>query len=195
MILFVLGPAFTRAKDAGLPTDEAARVAWLVAVNMLLASGVFKVACAFVSGWVRRLVPRADLLGSLASVALVLIAFFPLLDIAAVPLVGFFSLALVLAALVAKSRMPWRLPGALGAVVAGTVLYYLLLLVGRQWHIHLVPSVDWEHAASLRLALPLPTLEWVDYFRLSLAYLPVTLPFALVTVVGGIDGAEPPPIY
>lgn len=184
MVLFVLGPAFTTAKEAHLSSEEAARVAWLVGVNMLLLSGVFKIGCAFVSGLVRRFVPRAGLLGSLAAVALVLIAFFPLLDIVAVPLVGFVSLGLVLVTLVARTQMPWRLPGALVVVVAGTLLYHLLAPFA------LVPPVEWEGTLSLRMALPIPTLAWVEHFRLSLAYLPVVLPFALMTVVGGIDCTE-----
>ena len=43
-------------------------------------------ACSLFSGWIRRMVPRAGLLGSLTAIALVLISFLPLIDIASTPI-------------------------------------------------------------------------------------------------------------
>ncbi len=84
MVLLVLGPAFVRGKTVlGLPEHDAALYAWRIGICSLLISGVFKLACALGAHWIRRLLPRAGLLGSLAAIALVLISFLPLLDIAA----------------------------------------------------------------------------------------------------------------
>ena len=83
---------------------------------MILASGLFKLACAPVSGWIRRAVPRAGLLGSLAAIALVIISFLPLLEIVAQPVAGLAALAVILATLTARWRAARRLPGALAAV-------------------------------------------------------------------------------
>ncbi len=44
--------------------------------------------------------------------------------------------------------------------------------------------------APLALALPWPTLAWLDAWEATLPYLPLALPFALATVVGGIDNTE-----
>jgi len=44
--------------------------------------------------------------------------------------------------------------------------------------------------ASVTLSLPLPTLGWLDTLGATLSYLPLALPFALATVVGGIDNTE-----
>ena len=57
--------------------------AWYLGITMLLGSGIFKLACAPMSGWIRDRVPRAGLLGSLTAIALVLISFLPLSEIAA----------------------------------------------------------------------------------------------------------------
>ncbi len=128
-VFLVLGPAFQRARlpidsgGLGLGLDEAARHAWFVGIAMLLASGLFKLACAPISGWVRRTVPRAGLLGSLAAIALVLISFLPLLDIAAMPVAGFVSLALILATMTARIELPGASRRARGgARRAGRVL-------------------------------------------------------------------------
>jgi AGZA family xanthine/uracil permease-like MFS transporter len=42
----------------------------------------------------------------------------------------------------------------------------------------------------LHVALPLPTLAWLDALPATLPYLAIALPFALVTIVGGIDNTE-----
>src|SRR5262249_58544618 len=88
--------------------------------------GVFTPPCAPFGNAARRLVPRAGLLGSLAAIALALIAFLPLLldGIAAVPLVGLLALAIILITLVAHRELPGRLPGALVAVVVGVAVYW-----------------------------------------------------------------------
>src|SRR5256884_8502441 len=40
------------------------------------------------------------------------------------------------------------------------------------------------------MALPWPTLAWLDALDAALPYLSVALPFALVTIIGGIDNTE-----
>jgi AGZA family xanthine/uracil permease-like MFS transporter len=188
LVLFVIGPAFGAAKAAGMDEEAAARHAWHIGMCAILVSGLFKIACAFVSGWVRRSLPRAGLLGSLAAVALVLISFMPLVEIFHEPLVGLVALALILGTLVARLRLPGRVPGALAALLVGSALYYGLVAAGLTAPDR--PAVD--PAAGL-----FPT-EWVEAFsfswlaamRDSLQYLPVVLPFALGTVIGGIDCTE-----
>ena len=111
MIFFVLGPAFFKAKqDLHLSVEAAAVYTWHIGICAIFVSGLFKMACSFGSNWVRRVVPRAGLLGSLTAVALVLISFLPLLEILRYPLVGMLSLAIILTTLVARLQAPGRIP-------------------------------------------------------------------------------------
>ncbi len=57
-VFLIIGPAYQTALDRGLDPDRAARHAWFLGISMLLVSGVFKIACAPVSAWIRRTVPR-----------------------------------------------------------------------------------------------------------------------------------------
>jgi AGZA family xanthine/uracil permease-like MFS transporter len=189
-VFLIIGPAFVHASKT-LDPQAAARHAWYVAIAMILASGLFKLACATVSGLIRRYVPRAGLLGSLTAIALVIISFMPLIDIAAQPIAGFASLALILATLTARWGLPRRFPGALAAVLVGSVIYYGMNLAG------LGPGLGAEGTKpdwTLRLVLPLPVQDWLNWFaahwREAVGYLPVALPLALGTVVGGIDCTE-----
>ncbi|MFM7108012.1 MAG: permease [Planctomycetaceae bacterium] len=190
MVFFVIGPSFAAAVKGGLDADAAARHAWHVGMCAIVASGVFKMACAFVAGPIRRIVPRAGLLGSLAAIALALIAFLPVVEIAAAPLVGLVALGVVLATLTARLPLPGRVPGALAALAVGVGIQRLGALSG--W----IPA-EAGHAAIDPAAALWPTAwlaafraEWLAAWADAATYLPIVIPFALGTVVGGIDCTE-----
>lgn len=174
----VIGPTYMASGDALLT--------WQTAMATIVMMGLFKIAASFCGPLLRRVIPRAGLLGSIAAVALLLIAYLPFLRLFSSPVVGFLSLAVVLAALVARLRLPFRLPGAFAGILCGTIAYYILggtgLLPGSQ---QFAP-----HLPELRLALPLPTLEFVHGMARALPFLPLAIPFALATVVGGVDVTE-----
>lgn len=190
-VFLIIGPAYRAALGRGLDPDAAAVHAWFLGIAMILASGVFKLFCAPASGWIRRVVPRAGLLGSLTAIALVIISFLPLMDVAAQPVAGWLALGVVLATLTARWRLPGDFPGALAAVLLGCALYYGLHLAGFG------PGLGGEGEApslSLRASLPIPMTAWWTWFaqnwREAVDYLPVAIPLALATVVGGIDCTE-----
>jgi AGZA family xanthine/uracil permease-like MFS transporter len=60
MVFFVLGPAYAASLAGGMEREAAARHAWHVGMCAIVASGVFKMACAFFAGSVRRIVRRRD---------------------------------------------------------------------------------------------------------------------------------------
>jgi AGZA family xanthine/uracil permease-like MFS transporter len=196
---FVLLPALREAHtELNLGHEEAMHYAWRVGVVVLLLIGVFKVACAPLGNAVRRWVPQAGLLGSLAAIALALIAFIPLLlgGIAAVPLVGLLSLTVILVTLVAHQPLPGKIPGALAAVLLGVIVYVAGDCVGNLLGWPIVPRMDrsgvlasWKPPPLLSLLAP-DYGQWQQVWWSALAKLPVALPFALATIVGGIDCTE-----
>src|SRR5262249_20209097 len=145
---------------------------------------------------VRRLVPRAGLLGSLAAIALALIAFLPLVnDIATVPLVGLVSLTVILVTLVAHHALPGNVPGALVAVGLGVVLYFALDQLGRRWGFALVPPRHGADVPPWSPSLLVPGFGegahwWARVLTAALVKMPIAIPFALATIVGGIDCTE-----
>ena len=197
MIFFVLGPAFLNAKAAGMDEHAAAIHTWHVGICAIVVSGMFKLLCAVGSNWIRRSLPRAGLLGSLAAIALVLISFLPLLEILQSPIVGFVSLAVVLTTLVARIDLPWKIPGAVGSLLIGGLMYYALKRAESSGILPSVLSLPPE-ALPIDPAAGLFPTEWLAAFRFewlsalqeSLHYLPIVIPFALATVVGGIDCTE-----
>ena len=135
-----------------------------------------------------RRVPRAGLLGSLAAIALVLINFIPLLHIFEHPLPGMIALVIVLCALVGRLPLPGRTPGTLGALLVASLVFFVMCLIQ-------VPPYSIPEAPEGVQWLPTQWLEawqfgWVSSFDDALPYLPIALPFAIGTVVGGVDCTE-----
>src|SRR5207245_8425354 len=66
------------------------------------------------------------------------------------------------------------------AVLVGTLIFWgrASLGLGPSGAIGLSP---------LRLSLPWPTLGWLEALPETLPYLSIALPFALVTIIGGLD--------
>jgi AGZA family xanthine/uracil permease-like MFS transporter len=196
--LLVLLPALQQGRvQHGMNHDTAMLFAWHVGLTILVFVGLFKVCCAPLGNAVRRWVPRAGLLGSLAAIALALIAFVPLwLDIAAMPLVGMLSLTLILVTLLAHRSLPGNVPGAFAAVGVGVLAYLVFGQFGNLLHWNLVSP---PHQAGPASAWQLPSLMpevvwdrvwWERVGTTALAMMPVALPFALATIVGGIDCTE-----
>ena len=171
----VLGPAWKASNDA--------IVAWQVGMAVMIVMGLIKLAAAFFGDAVRRAVPQAGLLGSIGGVGIALLGVLPLIHLFEAPIAGLVALGIVLYTLIARLPLPRRIPGALAAVAVGTALYYALGYAGVQPGFH-VPS------AELALAPPIPTLGFIDGLPLAMHYLPLAIPFALLTVVGGINVTE-----
>ncbi len=183
--LVVLGPAFLGLKAEGMSEHDAAMMTWYLGMATMVMIGIVKVVFSFFGGWVQKIVPQAGLLGSLAGIGMALIGITPLLDIFGMPLVGLVALGLILYALVAGIRLPWNIPGVFASVLMGTVLYYLLGQTGLVGGIYAgAPSPD------VHLGFPVPTLLFLDGISPALKYLPIAIPFGILTVVGGINVTE-----
>ena len=185
LALLVLGPAFAGFKQGGMDEHAAAIATWHLGMASMMVMGLLKFVLSFAGAWVGRVIPRAGLLGSIAAIALMLIGFIPIVEVMQVPVVGFVTLGLVLYSVVAKGVLPGKLPGVLAAVLVGLALYYSLGPMGLAG-----PGYKAPGALTLRFALPIPSLGFVDGLRYTLPYLPLILPFGLLMVIGGINVAE-----
>ena len=181
----VIGPSFLASRARGLDVEEASLAAWGVGTAALLCIGLLKVLLSFLGGHIQRGIPTPALLGSLCAIAVPFLLFLPFLELLREPVVGLLAMFLILFCLVAKIALPLSAPPVFVSVGLGTLCYYLLVLFGwSQQPFRL--SLD-----GLVLAAPLPSLSFVDGMPVVLSrFLPVTLPFALLTVVGGIAVAE-----
>lgn len=189
IILFILGPSYLQGVGTmGLSEQDAAYRTWHIGIWCIVMSGVLKFALAPFTEIVRRVIPRAGLLGSLAAIALVLISFIPLMEIFRHPLPGMIALVIVLSALVGRIPLPGRTPGTLGALLVASVVFYAMCLIpDNSYEFPTAPTgISWFPTQWLEAW----QFNWISDFDDALAYLPIALPFAIGTVVGGIDCTE-----
>jgi AGZA family xanthine/uracil permease-like MFS transporter len=179
MSFAVLGPAYLATGDAVL--------SWKMGMAVTVLVGLFKMGLSFAGNAVRRAIPRAGLLGSIAGAGIALIAFLPFLKIVASPIVGFVALGIVLVTLVAGRRLPWGLPGAFVSVVVALAVYAALRAMGLVGAAGATTAVA---ASTLSLAVPWPSLAFLGGLTLAWGYLPIVLPFGVMTIIGGIDNTE-----
>jgi AGZA family xanthine/uracil permease-like MFS transporter len=176
MVFGVLGPVKLATGNAEL--------AWKTGMFTTIAIGLVKVALALAGDAARRMVPRAALLGSIAGVAVLMIALMAVLKVIADPLVGLVALGILFLGFFGGVRMPLGLPAAFAALAAGTVVFWGRALLGGAPHGAAAPALSWHPA------VPWPTWGGLDAWPLAAPYLSVALPFALVTIIGGIDNTE-----
>lgn len=174
MAVIVVGPVYVQSGDPW--------VAWEVGMATLFLMGIAKVALSFVGDAVLRALPAAALLGPLAGVGLALLGLFPVLRIFDHPVAGLVATGLVLYALVARHRLPGGIPGALAAVLVGVAIYWGMDLAG------LHEARSHGAAAGFGLFVPVPEVSrLLAGLPGALDYLPVSIPFGLLTVIGGIN--------
>ena len=183
--LVILGPAFIGLKAEGIPERDAALMTWYIGMATMIFMGLVKVVFSFLGSWIQKIVPQAGLLGSLAGIGLGLIAMTPLIDIFGMPLVGLIALGMIFYTLVAGIKLPFKIPGVLASVAVGTLIYYS---VGPSGIIG--GTYAGMPPAELHFGLPLPTLDFLKGLTPALKYLPIAIPFGILTVVGGINVTE-----
>jgi AGZA family xanthine/uracil permease-like MFS transporter len=175
MAYAVLGPAYIATRDAQLT--------WQVGMATLFMIGVVKIFTSFFGGWIQRVIPTAGLLGSIAGVGLLLLAFLPLIEIFSEAVVGMVALGLIFAALYGRLHLPGKLNGVVAAVVLGTVIHFALGYSG------FLPEFK-APTFEMQLCLPVPSIDFLKTLPQSIQYLPLAIPFALLTIIGGINNTE-----
>ena len=179
MSFAVLGPAYLVTGDAML--------CWKMGMAVTVLVGLFKLGLALAGNAVRAAVPRAALLGSIGGAGLALIGLLPLLKVFSHPVVGFVALGVILVTLLGRVRLPWGLPGVFVSVILAVAVFYALQRFGIA---NPLASTSPSALGEVRVSFPWPSLAFLGGLSLALGYLPIALPFALATVVGGVDNTE-----
>ena len=182
-VFLVMLPVKLAALGAGLDAETAVRLSWQAGMVACLGSGLIEAAGAFCAQLLRRWLPRAALLSTLAGIALGYIALGFLLRTYAQPLVGLSVLAIILATYYGQWKLP--IPGGLLAVLVGMALAWgsgLIRLDPQTWQ-----------AQTAQIGLHLPQLQlgtlWQARGQL-LPWLGVIVPMGLFNLLGSLQNIE-----
>lgn len=179
-VFLVMLPAKLAAQAQGAP--DPARVAWQAGLLACFSGALIEMAGAFVAERLRRAMPRAALLSTLAGIALGFIAMGYLFHAYAHPAVGLSTLAVILLTYFGRVRFKFGLPGGLVAVVLGT---------GLAWLTDVAPVGTAPSSTGWRA--PVPVLgDLFDSLRAEylLTYLSVIVPMGLFNLVGSLQNIE-----
>ncbi len=197
-VIFIMGPVYHMYLPK-LGTEGAADLAWKAGLLACLVSGVIETTGGLYAERLRRITPRAALLGVLAAVGITFIAAEFAFRIYTRPLVGLLPLAFLLLAYFARYRFPWGLPGGLLAVVFGTAIAWLTSALG--WHTFGGVAMSGGDVASAvgRVGWVRPTYWGGELWQmllvpeqreLLLRFLTVSIPMGLMNVLGSLQNIE-----
>jgi len=161
--------------------------AWQIAIAACFLGGVIEVMGGFVGRWIRANLPRAAMLGALAGVAITFIAGELYLKTFATPIIGALALVLILLGLIAKAKMPGKIPAALFAVVFGTLVAYI---IGVQKFTAITAAKD-----SLGFYFPIPVIgDLINGLKLLFtdhtSLLAVILPISVYNFIETMNNVE-----
>jgi AGZA family xanthine/uracil permease-like MFS transporter len=187
-VLFIMGPVYRSTGSADL--------AWKAGLLACLVSGVIEFSGAFFAERLRRVTPRAALLGVLAAVGITFIAADFSFRIYTRPLVGLLPLAFLLLAYFARYRFPLGLPGGFLAVLFGTGIAWGLTALGWDSFGGVKMSGQELSAAVRHVGWIAPVFcgnEILTALRqegLLASFLTVSVPMGLLNVIGSLQNIE-----
>lgn len=110
----VIGPVYWTTQDAEL--------AWFTGMAWCFLEAFVEIAGAFCAPFIRRVTPKAAMLGTIAGLSLSLIAMKPLALAAQFPVIAFSSIALLLIGFFGKKRMPLGIPATIWMIILGIII-------------------------------------------------------------------------
>ncbi|WP_308909387.1 hypothetical protein [Pseudokordiimonas caeni] len=129
MCFFIVGPAYVANVDA-MGSLPAAEHAWQIGMAAAFWMAIIKFILSFFGRAMQTQMPQMALVGAMAGIATVWLGAEALLGVFALPEVSLVSMMIMAFALIAGHRLPFSMPGAVIAIVVGTLLYYVLAFAG-----------------------------------------------------------------
>ncbi|MDY4787906.1 MAG: xanthine permease [Bacilli bacterium] len=173
--LMVIGPVYWSTKDANL--------AWGAGVAWCVAEGIIELLGTFIGEKLRRWIPRAALLGSLAGVSITYIALNPAFATFAIPYIGLVSLVLVLLCFVGNLKIPFNIPVGLVIIVLGVIIGWATGIMTPEG---LQAAFD-----SFTVGYPIPSfMRIIDGLDKAAPFLIAAVPLGIYNFIETIDNCE-----
>jgi adenine/guanine/hypoxanthine permease len=161
-----------------------AGLAWVFIQGCLLSIG------GFVAPWIRKVTPRAALLGTLAGVSVAFISVRPALEMFMTPLIGITCFAIILASWFGKVRYYKGMPAGLVAICVGSLIAWSSTLLGHSIGGMSVKALG-DSVAGFGFSLPIPALNHTfSGFEFLGTILVTAIPFGIYDLVEALDNVE-----
>jgi AGZA family xanthine/uracil permease-like MFS transporter len=144
----------------------------------------------FVAPYIRKITPRAALLGTLAGVSVTFISMRPALEMYMTPIIGILCFAIILVSWFGGYRYPKGIPAGLVAIAAGMLIAWGSTLFGLNYGGMSVGRLV-ESFANFGFSVPLPAVDHVfSGFEFLGIILVTAIPFGIYDLVEAMDNVE-----
>src|SRR5580693_643908 len=144
----------------------------------------------FIAPYVRRVTPRAALLGTLAGVSITFIAMRPALDMFMTPAIGLTCFAIIMVRWFGGVKYPKGIPAGLVAIIVGTAIAWGSDLFGLNYGGLSLDGLG-KAVAGFGFAVPLPAADMVfSGFEYLGVILVTAIPFGIYDLVEAMDNVE-----
>jgi AGZA family xanthine/uracil permease-like MFS transporter len=144
----------------------------------------------FIAPVIRRITPRAALLGSLAGISLTFISMSPGAQLFTTPLIGVVCLAVILASWLGNYRYPGGIPGGLMAIIVGSLIAWGANMLGYPIG-GVGPDKVSAALSSFAFHVPLPAIDHIfSGFHFLGVILVTAIPFGIYDLVEAMDNVE-----
>jgi AGZA family xanthine/uracil permease-like MFS transporter len=182
VVFVIMLPIMGKTKDPVIAWE--AGLTWVFIQSFVLMAG------GFVAPYIRKITPRAALLGSLAGIAITFISMRPAAQMFTTPIIGLTCFAIIMANWFGGARYFKGIPAGLVAIAAGTVIAWLSTAVGLNYG---DMSLDKVGAAfsTFGFSIPLPAVGEVFHgFDFIGVILITAIPFGIYDLVEAMDNVE-----
>ena len=165
--------------------------AWEAGLAWVFLQGFILIGGSFVAPLIRKITPRAALLGTLAGVSIAFIAMRPAIEIFMTSIIGLTCLAIIMVSWFGGLRYPRGIPAGLVAIVAGMVIAWGAAALGMPEIGGMSGANLAESFASFGFSIPLPAVDHVFSGFEFLGFILVTaIPFGVYDLVEAMDNVE-----
>ncbi len=163
-------------------------LAWQIGLAWAFIIGVIVLIGAFIGPFIRRMTPRAAMLGTLAGISIAFISMRPSFQMWEVPWIAFLSFGIVLISWTANVRLPGGVPGGLAAVAVGTVISWIAAAFG--WTDIVSGAQVSASFAAFGLHLPQPTADVLSGLVDIAPLLVTAIPLGIYNFTEGMNNVE-----
>ncbi|MFB1050965.1 xanthine permease [Paraliobacillus sp. JSM ZJ581] len=175
IVYLIMGPVF---RETGDPY-----IAWFAGLAWGMIEGMIELLGSVIGPKIRKALPRAAMLGSLAGASITFIAMTPAMETFDLSYIGFVSLIIILLGWFGKVTFPFRLPVGLVAIIIGTGIGWI---TG-----YMDVSTMITAASEIQIAFPTFSVERiVNGFSEAAPFIISAIPLGIYNMFETIDNIE-----
>ena len=164
--------------------------AWEAGLTWVFVQSFVLMAGGFIGPYIRKITPRAALLGSLAGISITFISMSPAAQVFSTPVIGIVCFAVILASWFGGVKYFGGVPGGLVAIFAGTLIAWLSNLVGLGYGSLTLAKLT-ASVSNFGFSFPIPAIAHTfGGFKYLGVILVTAIPFGIYDLIEALDNVE-----